>query len=79
MVVFNYFMEIWLIGAYHIVNTLFGQKIAHLNSRMHRCSIGHRLCRIQDMWNFTEVGHGNGEHDGAGTCIKRALAHEELK
>ena len=31
------------------------------------------------MWNFTEAGHGKGEHDGAGACIKRALAHEELK
>ena len=31
------------------------------------------------MWNFTEAGHGKGEHDGVGTCIKRALAHEELK
>ena len=31
------------------------------------------------MWNFIEVGHGKGEHDGAGACIKRVLAHEELK
>ena len=31
------------------------------------------------MWNFTEAGHGKGEHDGAGACIKRALAREELK
>ena len=38
----------------------------------------HRLCRIQYMWNFIEVGHGKGEHDGVGPCIKRALAHEEL-
>ena len=27
IVVFNYFIEIWLIEAYHIVNTLFGQTI----------------------------------------------------
>ena len=39
----------------------------------------HRLCRIQFMWNFTKTGHGKGEHNGAGTCIKRALACEELK
>ena len=39
----------------------------------------HKLCRIQYMWNFTEAGHGKGEHDGAGACIKRALAREELK
>ena len=38
----------------------------------------HRLSRIQYMWNFTEAGHGKGEHDGASTCIKRALAHKEL-
>ena len=31
------------------------------------------------MWNFIEAGHGKGEHDGVGVCIKRALAHEELK
>ena len=31
------------------------------------------------MWNFTEAGHGKGEHDAAGACIKRALACEELK
>ena len=31
------------------------------------------------MWNFIETGHGKGEHDGAGTCIKTALACEELK
>ena len=31
------------------------------------------------MWNFSEAGHGKGEHDGVGTCIKRALAREELK
>ncbi|KAH9296005.1 hypothetical protein KI387_039593, partial [Taxus chinensis] len=23
--------------------------------------------------------HGKGEHDGAGACVKRALAREELK
>ena len=37
------------------------------------------MSRIQYMWNFTEVGHGMGEHNGVGTCIKRALACEELK
>ena len=39
----------------------------------------HKLCRIQYMWNFTEAGHGKGEHNGAGACIKITLAHEELK
>ena len=50
------------------------------NARMfHWLSRMHKLCRIQYMWNFTEVGHGKVEHNGAGACIKRALAHEELK
>ena len=31
------------------------------------------------MWSFIEVVNGKGEHDGVGTCIKRDLAHEELK
>lgn len=31
------------------------------------------------MWNFTEAGHGKGDHDGASACIKRALSREELK
>ena len=31
------------------------------------------------MWNFTKADHGKGEHNAAGACIKRALAHEELK
>ena len=39
----------------------------------------HRLSRIQYMWNFIKVGHGKGEHDSVGACIKRALAREELK
>ena len=39
----------------------------------------HRLCRFQYMLNFIEVSHGKGENDGAGACIKRALACEELK
>ena len=37
------------------------------------------MCKIQSMWNFIEAGHGKGEGDGVGACIKRALAHEELK
>ena len=30
-------------------------------------------------WNFFCLGHGKGEHDGAGFFIKRALNHEQLK
>ena len=28
---------------------------------------------IKHCWNFFETGHGKGEHDGAGACVKRAL------
>ena len=28
---------------------------------------------------FTEASHGKGGHKGVGACIKRALAHEEIK
>ena len=31
------------------------------------------------MWNFIEAGHGKGEHNAVGACIKSALAREELK
>jgi len=31
------------------------------------------------MWNFFEAGHGKGEHDGAGACVKRILARQQLK
>lgn len=29
-------------------------------------------------WNFIEVGHGKGEHDGPRTCVKRNHSREEL-
>ena len=29
--------------------------------------------------DFFESGHGKGEHDGAGACVKRALVKEQLK
>ena len=31
------------------------------------------------MWNYFETGHGKGEHNGAGECVKTALRREELK
>ena len=31
------------------------------------------------VWNYFETGHGKGEHDGAGACIKTALRREEMK
>ena len=43
------------------------------------------LCRmhvergVPHIWNFFESGHGKGEHDGAGACVKRSLVKEQLK
>ena len=31
------------------------------------------------IWNYFETGHGKGEHDGAGACIKTALRREEMR
>ena len=31
------------------------------------------------IWNYFEIGHGKGEHDGASACIKTALQREEMK
>lgn len=39
----------------------------------------HKKNNIQHMWSFFEAGHGKGELDGAGACVKRALAREQLK
>ena len=33
----------------------------------------HKKSNITHCWNFFETGHGKGEHDGAGACVKRAL------
>jgi hypothetical protein len=43
------------------------------------------LCRmhvergVPHIWSFFESGHGKGEHDGAGACVKRALVKEQLR
>jgi hypothetical protein len=34
---------------------------------------------VPHIWNYFEIGHGKGEHDGAGACIKTALRREEMK
>ena len=31
------------------------------------------------VWNYFETGHGKGQHDGAGACIKIVLRREEMK
>lgn len=38
----------------------------------------HARTNVRFLWNFFESGHGKGEHDGAGACIKRALRQHEL-
>jgi hypothetical protein len=38
----------------------------------------HARCNVKFLWNFFESGHGKGEHDGAGACVKRALRQHEL-
>ena len=30
------------------------------------------------IWNYFEIGHGKGEHDGAGACIKTSLRREVM-
>ena len=34
---------------------------------------------VPHIWSFFEAGHGKGEHDGAGACVKRSLVKERLK
>ena len=34
---------------------------------------------MRHIWNYFETGHGKGEHDGAGACIKTALQREEMR
>ena len=39
----------------------------------------HRKINIPHIWNSFETGHGKGEHDGAGVCIKTTLHRKEMK
>jgi hypothetical protein len=39
----------------------------------------HARHNVKFLWNFFESGHGKGEHDGAGACVKRALRQHELQ
>ena len=38
----------------------------------------HKIYKIPHVWSFFESGHGKGEHDGAGACIKRALRKHQM-
>jgi hypothetical protein len=33
----------------------------------------HKKLKVPHICNYFESGHGKGEHDGAGACIKRVL------
>ena len=33
---------------------------------------------IKYCWNLFEIGHGKGEHNGAGACIKRELRRYQM-
>ena len=39
----------------------------------------HIKYKVPHVWNYFETGHGKGEHDGAGACIKTSLQREEMK
>jgi len=38
----------------------------------------HKETGIRHTWSFFETGHGKGEHDGAGACVKRALRRYQM-
>ena len=33
----------------------------------------HKKTNMKHRWNYFEIGHGKGEHDGAGACVKLTL------
>ena len=33
---------------------------------------------MKHRWIFFETGHGKGEHDGAGGCVKQALRRYQM-
>ena len=39
----------------------------------------HKRHKVTHIWNYFETGHGKGEHDGVGACIKTALCRKEMK
>ena len=39
----------------------------------------HMKYKVLHVWNYFETGHGKGEHNGVGACIKTALRREEMK
>ena len=39
----------------------------------------HIKYKVPHVWNYFEIGHGKGEHDGVSACIKTTLRSEEMK
>ena len=35
--------------------------------------------KVPHIWNYFETGHGKGEHDAVGACIKTTLHRKEMK
>jgi hypothetical protein len=38
-----------------------------------------KILKVPHIWNYFYFGHGKGEHDGVGACIKRELCRKEMK
>ena len=50
------------------------------NSRVFQwLCILHKRHEVPHIWNYFEIGHGKGKHDGAVACIKTALRRQEMK
>ena len=63
--------------ALDMVNDCVGQ---FKNSRLIQCmSMVHKTYNVLHIWNYFDTGHGKGEHDRVGACIKTALRREEMR
>lgn len=38
----------------------------------------HKETRVRHTWSYFEIGHGKGEHDGIGACVKRVLRRYQM-
>jgi hypothetical protein len=38
----------------------------------------HNKMDVRHTWSFFEMGHGKGEHDGVGACVKHALRRYQM-
>ena len=66
----------------HLQNTRFGQMGVRGSSNRHAHFIGWVAFTKRDLirhtWSFFETGHGKGEHDGVGACMKQALQRYQM-